>query len=142
MTAVGGLSFFGAVHVAVGPDPPVQALHEVKPLFSDVHLCHTSPNGQHELKKTKVRLEGLQQNPTALCHMRSRLQYRHAKQCIPLNRCAGTNTHRKISLNTRCMDFIFGSFRWAARYITELLINLTPKGVVFSFSFLFFGSFL
>ncbi len=78
-------------HVAVGPDPPVQALHKAKPLFSDLHLCHTIPSGQHELKKTKVRLEGLHQNPTARCHMRSRLrrlQYKHAKQCIPVNRFA------------------------------------------------------
>ncbi len=95
-------------HVAVGPDPPVQALHKVKPLFSDLHLCHTMPSSQHELKKTKVRLEGLHQTPTARCHMRSRLrrlQYKHAQRCIPVNRFASTNTHQKISLNTRCVIY-------------------------------------
>ena len=95
-------------NTAVGPDPPVQALHPVKPLFSDLHLCHTIPSGQRELKKAKVRLEGFHQNPTARCHMRSRLrrlQYKHAKRCMPVNRYASTNTHRKISLKTRCIVY-------------------------------------
>jgi hypothetical protein len=34
----------------------------------------------------------------------------------------------------------FKRLAWAARYNTWLLIKLTPKGVVFSFSFLFFSS--
>ncbi len=95
-------------HTAVGPDPPVQALHAVKPLFLDVHLCHTIPSGQHELKKAKVRLEGFHQTPTARCYMRSRLrrlQFKHAKRRMPVNKYASTNTHRRISLSTKCVVY-------------------------------------
>ena len=40
-------------------------LHPVKPLFSDLHLCHTIPGSRHELKKAEVSLEGFHHNPTA-----------------------------------------------------------------------------
>ena len=40
-------------------------LHPVKPLFSDMHLCHTIPGSKHGLKTAEVSLEGFHHNPTA-----------------------------------------------------------------------------
>ena len=42
-------------------------LHPVKPLFSDLHLCHTIPGSKHGLKTAEVSLEGFHHNPTARC---------------------------------------------------------------------------
>jgi len=47
-----------------------------------------------------------------------------------------------VSAISFCLQLLWGyeSLVWAARSNTWLLIKLTPKGVVFSFSFLFYES--
>ncbi len=98
--------------------------------FLDVHLCQTIPSGQHELKKAKVRLEGFHQNPTARCHMRSRLrrlQFKHAKQCIPVNRYASTNTHWRISLSTKCVVYAYVVYAYSRTRGDRIYIGITVQ---------------
>ena len=79
-------------------------LHYTKYIKACLFSLICIPMGHHALKKTKLRLESYDRNPTARCPMRDRLrrlQHKHAKRCIPVDRLARTRTHRRISLDTK-----------------------------------------
>ena len=78
--------------------------------------------GREEIRALQDRLGQAQQDNTKQGHLL-------AVQAADLDQRAAKITKQEV-----------GSQSCAARYYTGLLIKLTPKGIVFSFSFSFLGS--